>query len=103
MGVKAGVPLKTMLQALSMARLGKPLLQGLKYTGKFENGSRLDLAAASVQLACELARELHVPAEVSNVVEQRYVEALAKGWGQLSPTGIQKVFESRSGVALRGP
>ena len=103
MGVKAGVPLKTLAEALSMAGLGKPLLQGLKYTGKYEDGSRLELAAASVQLACEVAREFHVPAEVSNVVEQRYVEALAKGWGHLSPAAIQKVYESHSGVALRGP
>jgi 3-hydroxyisobutyrate dehydrogenase len=102
-GVKAGVPLKTLVEALSMGGLGRPYLPNVRFTGEYKDGSRLDLAAASVQLACELGRELHVPAEVSNVVEQRYMEALAKGWGHLSPSGIRKVYESRSGVELRGP
>ena len=102
-GVRAGVPLKTLIEALSKGGLGRPYVPNVKYTGKYENGSRLDLAAASVHFACELGRELHVPAEVRAVVEQRYMEALAKGWGHLSPGGIQKVYESRSGVELRGP
>jgi len=102
-GVKAGVPLGTLIKALSMAGLRKPILQNLRFTDDHKNGSRLDLASASVQLACELARDLLVPAEVSAVVEQRYNEALSKGWGHLSPGAIQKVFEARSGVELRGP
>jgi 3-hydroxyisobutyrate dehydrogenase len=100
-GVKAGVPLETLIRALSMGGHGQPFVPNVRFTGKYQNGSRLELSAASVRLACELARELHVPAEVANVVEQRFIEALAKGWGNLSPEGIQKVYFSRSGVELR--
>lgn len=100
-GVKAGVPLETLVSALSMGGHGQPVVPNVRYTGKYQNGSRVELSAASVRLACELGRELQVPAEISNVVEQRFIEALAKGWGKLSPEGIHKVFFARSGVELR--
>ena len=102
-GVKAGVPVKTLIEALSKGGHGKPYVPGLKFTGDYGGGSRLDLAAASVYLACELGRELRVPAEVSAVIEQRYMEALAKGLDNLGPGAVQMVYESRSGVELRGP
>ena len=102
LGVKAGIPLGKLIEALSMAVLGKPVVE--TFTSRvMGHGARLDLAAATVQFACELARELRVPMEVSSLVDQRYIEALAKGWGDLPPGAIQKVFECRSGIALEGP
>ncbi len=97
------MPLTTLIESLFIAGLGKLILQGLKFTGDYQNGSRLDLASASVKLACELARNLLIPVEVSTVIGQRYKEAFSKDWGQLDPGAIQKVFESRPGVELRGP
>jgi 3-hydroxyisobutyrate dehydrogenase len=102
-GVKAGVPVKTLIEALSLGGHGKPYVPGLKFTGDYGGGSRLDLASASVSLACELGRELHVPAEVGAVIEQRYMEALAKGLANLGPGAVLKVYEERTGVELRGP
>lgn len=101
-GVKAGVPLKTLVEALSMGRLGKPYVPNLKFTSKYEGGARLEISFTSVRLACELGRELQVPAEISAIVEQRQLEALAKGWGHLCGRIIRKVYERRSGVELKG-
>ena len=101
-GVKAGVPLDTLIKALSMGWLGtRPFVPNVRFAGEYDDGSRVELSAASVQLGCELAREVHVPAEIVNIVEQRYIEALAKGWGGLSSDAIQQVFASHSGVELK--
>ena len=100
-GIKADVPMEVMMKALPMGLLGKSPLQGLSFVDEYQTGSRLELGAASLRFACELARELDVPADLANVVEQRHIEALAKGWAKRAAEEMYKVFESHSGVKLR--
>jgi len=71
------------------------------FSGNFEPGFQLDLAAKDVGLATELGRSLRVPMEVSNIVQQRYIAGQNRGWGRLAAGAVARVQEERSGVEIR--
>ncbi|GIS82081.1 MAG: hypothetical protein CM1200mP15_07130 [Dehalococcoidia bacterium] len=48
------------------------------------------MAAKDVRLATDLGREYGIPMELSNLVDQRHVEAMFRGWG---PEGFGCGFE----------
>ncbi|MDP3062483.1 MAG: NAD(P)-dependent oxidoreductase [Chloroflexota bacterium] len=108
LGVKAGVPLETLADAISKGASGKvPPLKGwydTTFKGQFEGtplSFYLELMRKDVRLACEMARELDVPMEIANIVEQRHIEAMNRGWGRNSSNAIVWLQEQRSGVELR--
>lgn len=87
-GVKAGVPVETLANVISQSS-GKSLavdgfLANLEKPRSFENldSFSLFLARKDARLATDLGRELDIPMQISNLVEQRLTEAVARGWGQ---------------------
>ena len=42
-----------------------------------------------------------MPLDLANLVEQRFVEAQARGWGKLHADVVVKLIEERTGVELR--
>ena len=54
-----------------------------------------------VRLATDLGREYGIPMELSNLVDQRHVEALFRGWGPEDSDAVAKLQEEKSGVQLR--
>ena len=104
LGVKAGVDPMTLYNAVSMSsgetRQMHTFPTGL-FEGNFEPGFKLDLGSKDVGLATNLGRSLRVPMDVSNLIQQKYVEAQNKGLGGQSTVAIAKLQEERAGVEIR--
>jgi 3-hydroxyisobutyrate dehydrogenase-like beta-hydroxyacid dehydrogenase len=109
MGVKAGVDLEILWEAVRRGALGgmRALHEGLPRT--FFRGHldppefALELARKDIGLATALGREVNAPMPLSNVVEQFMVEALNRGWASLDSTAVLTLVEERAGVQLRFP
>ena len=104
MGVKAGVPPDTLYEAVSKSSGNTQSMQGFPtglFKGNFEPGFQLDLAAKDVGLATEIGRRLRVPMDLSNLVQQRYIDGQNSGWGRLAAGAVARVQEERAGVEVR--
>jgi len=107
LGMKAGVDLAVLADVIgkssgSSRRLTDTFPRYL-FKGNFQPGFALTLAAKDVRLATDLGREMGVPMELSNLVDQRYVEALGRGWGPHASDIIATLQEEKAGVQLRLP
>ena len=108
LGVKAGVPLETLVDALSKGGSSKhPPFENWRtrrITRDFEpDGASFALALATkdVKLACEMGRDLAVPMDLAPLVEQRMIEAMNRGWGKKKAMVLRLLQEERAGVELR--
>jgi 3-hydroxyisobutyrate dehydrogenase len=107
LGVKAGVDLAILARVIanssgSCRRINERFPRFL-FKGNFEPGFAINLAAKDVRLATDLGRELGVPMEVSNIIDQWHVEALIRGWGPQDADAVAKIQEEKAGVQLRIP
>ncbi len=103
-GVKAGVPPETLFEAVSKSSGNTQAMQGFPtglFKGNFEPGFQLDLAAKDVGLATEMGRRLRVPMDLSNLVQQRYIDGQNSGWGRMAAGAVARVQERRAGVEVR--
>ena len=104
MGTKAGVPPETLFEAVSKSSGNTQAMQGFPdglFKGNFEPGFQLDLGAKDVGLATEMGRKLRVPMELSNLVQQRYIDAQNRGWGRMASGAVAQIQEERAGVQIR--
>jgi 3-hydroxyisobutyrate dehydrogenase-like beta-hydroxyacid dehydrogenase len=44
----------------------------------------LEIYRKDVSLACELGRQVNVLMEMASIVEQRFIEAMNRGWGRMN-------------------
>ena len=107
LGVKAGVDLEVLADVIANSsggsrRLTEKLPRFL-FKGNFEPGFATALAAKDVRLATDLGREYGIPMELSNLVDQRHVEAMLRGWGPEDSDAVCRIQEEKSGVQLRLP
>ena len=107
MGVKAGVDLEVLADVVSNSsgscrRLTHKFSRFL-FKGDFQPGFATSLAAKDVRLATDLGRELGIPMELSNLVDQWHVEALVRGLGPEDVDAVAKIQEEKAGVQLRIP
>ncbi len=107
LGVTAGVDLATLADVINNSTGGSKRLADkfprFLFRGNFEPGFATALAAKDVRLATDLGREYGIPMELSNMVDQLHVEALARGWGPEDSDAVAKIQEEKSGVQLRLP
>jgi 3-hydroxyisobutyrate dehydrogenase-like beta-hydroxyacid dehydrogenase len=107
LGVKAGVDLAVLADVITNSSGGcKRLTEKTPrylFKGNFEPGFATALAAKDVRLATELGREYGIPLELSNLVDQRHVEALLRGWGPEDSDSVSRIQEEKAGVQLRLP
>ena len=103
-GIKAGVDLTTLLEAISKGASGKnpPLLNWINATqndyAADEYSFFLELGAKDVKLACEMGRENKVPMDMSNILEQNLIEMLNRGWGRKNSGILRKLISEKAGV-----
>ncbi len=107
LGVKAGVDLAVLNDVIanssgSCRRLTERFPRHL-FRGDFEPGFALGLAAKDVRLATDLGRELGLPMELANLVDQQHVEALGRGWATQDSDSIARLQEEKAGIQLRLP
>jgi 3-hydroxyisobutyrate dehydrogenase len=108
MGVKAGVDVATLASTMAKGAAGKhPPLAGWwhsTFKGQFAGNPMsfyLELLRKDVRLACELGRQVNVPMEMANIVEQRFIQAMNRGWGRMNSNVAVRLQEERAGVELR--
>ncbi len=107
LGVKAGVDLAVLADVIanssgSCRRLTEKHPRFL-FKGNFEPGFATALAAKDVRLATDLGREYGIPMELSNLIDQRHVEAMHRGWGPEDSDAVARIQEEKAGVQLRLP
>ena len=109
LGVKAGVEPQALLKAVADGAVGQGLMLNYMvpeviFKGDYDTvrfalrGARKDLG-----LATELGRECEVPLKVASIVEQEFIEGLARGWAERDSTAPFALQEERSGVTVRAP
>ena len=107
MGVKAGVDLATLADVIANSSGGNRRLvekfPRYLFKGNFEPGFATALAAKDVRLATDLGREYGIPMELSNLIDQRHVEAMFRGWGSEDSDAVARIQEEKAGVQLRLP
>ena len=104
LGLKAGAQTETMFEAISHSSGNTECMQefpGSLFQGNFEPGFKLDLGAKDVGLATELGRQLRLPMELANIIEQRFTEARNRGWGELASVSVAQLQEERADVKIR--
>ena len=109
LGVKAGVEPEALLKAVADGAVGQGLMLNYMvpeviFKGDYDTvrfalrGARKDLG-----LATELGRECEVPLKVASIVEQEFIEGLARGWAERDSTAPFALQEERAGVTVRAP
>jgi 3-hydroxyisobutyrate dehydrogenase len=105
LGVKAGVDLATLADVIANSSGGcKRITEKFPrflFKGNFEPGFATALAAKDVRLATDLGREYGIPMDLSNLIDQRHVEALHRGWGPEDSDAVSRIQEEKAGVQLR--
>jgi 3-hydroxyisobutyrate dehydrogenase-like beta-hydroxyacid dehydrogenase len=105
MGVSSGVDLEVLAEAISSGSGRSWVLENkfpnTLFKGNFDPGFSLALGAKDMRLATDLGRELELPMEISNLFEQRFVEALGRGLGSRDSDAVATLYEERTGVNLR--
>jgi len=105
LGVKAGVDLGILADVISNSSGGCKRLSDkfprFLFQGNFEPGFATALAAKDVRLATDLGREYGIPMELSNLIDQRHVEAMLRGWGAEDSDAVARIQEEKAGVQLR--
>ncbi|HEX6511263.1 MAG TPA: NAD(P)-dependent oxidoreductase [Chloroflexota bacterium] len=110
LGVKAGVDVRTVWEAVRRGLVGRMHMLHEQvplhaFSGSYEPATfTLTLLRKDIGLATALGREHGVPLPLSSVVEQIIVEALNRGWGEnsgyMAPVRLQ---QETAGVSLTTP
>ena len=105
--MKAGVEPEALRRAIADGAMGQGLtlnhtLPQRIFKGDFDTVRfALRLARKDVGLATSLGREFDVPMKMANLLEQEFIEALARGWGERDSTSVFLLQEERAGVKVR--
>lgn len=103
-GVKGGVPIMKLYETTSMSTGDTHILRtfpkGL-FSGNFNPGFKLSLGAKDLGLAINLADSLGVPTKIADIVQEKFSEAMEKGWKDESTHSVAKLQEELSGILLR--
>jgi 3-hydroxyisobutyrate dehydrogenase len=107
LGVKGGVDLAVLADVIANSSGGNRRLTEkfprFLFKGNFEPGFATALAAKDVRLATDLGREYGIPMELSNLIDQRHIEAMHRGWGPEDSDAVARIQEEKAGVQLRLP
>jgi 3-hydroxyisobutyrate dehydrogenase-like beta-hydroxyacid dehydrogenase len=101
---KAGIDLETLARIVPVSagqsRTFDNIARGV-FPGTFAAGGTLDIVAKDVELACQLARDVGVPASLGALASDVYKRAQAAGWGQEGFPVVARVLEAMAGTELR--
>ena len=105
LGVKAGVPLQTMLDVIGTSSGSNYILQQWMprtlFSDDLSGGFALDLLQKDLNAALTWAREMGVPAFGGSLVQQLYRLEQDSGAGRLDYSVVARIYEEAAGVKLR--
>ena len=103
-GAKAGVDISALAQVVPVSAGASRVFDNIPrsvFSGEFVSGGSLDIVAKDLHLACELAREVGVPASMGRIADDVFKRAQAQGWGQDGFPKAAMILEQLAGVQLR--
>lgn len=103
-GAKAGIDLATLARIVPLSAGASRTFDNIPravLSGSFTSGGTLDIVAKDMALACELAREVGVPARLGPIADEVYRAAQAAGWGGEGFPVVARVLERLAGCELR--
>ena len=106
MGVSAGVDPAVLVEVFQRCAIGRNFnlhtrLPDTLFSGDFEPRFALRTALKDMRLATELAGQVGVPMNLTEVCQAEMEEAMTRGWGDLDSSAFLRLQEERSGVQLR--
>jgi 3-hydroxyisobutyrate dehydrogenase-like beta-hydroxyacid dehydrogenase len=105
-GAKAGIDLAQLARIVPLSAGASRTFDNIPrsvLTGSFTAGGTLDIVAKDLSLACDLAREVAVPAQLGLLAHDVLHRAQAQGWGQEGFPVAAKILEAMAGIELRAP
>ena len=105
LGVKAGIDPKVLYDVISVSSGRSYALEakmpGFVLKGNFEPGFAVDLQYKDLEMATQTGKELGVPLMLTNVAEQVFETARAKGLGRKDISVVVTMQEELTGVKVR--
>jgi 3-hydroxyisobutyrate dehydrogenase-like beta-hydroxyacid dehydrogenase len=105
LGVKAGVPLKTLTEVIGTSSGSNYLMQQwltrTLFSGDMQSGFALDLLMKDLRAALSWADELQAPTFGGSLAQQLYRMAKIEGGGRLDYSAVARLYEEANGVKLR--
>jgi 3-hydroxyisobutyrate dehydrogenase-like beta-hydroxyacid dehydrogenase len=105
LGVKAGVPLETLVEVIGTSSGSNYLMQNWMtrtlFAGDLESGFALDLLLKDLRAALQSARELGLPTFGGSLAEQLYALVRSEESARLDYSVVARVYEEAAGVELR--
>jgi 3-hydroxyisobutyrate dehydrogenase-like beta-hydroxyacid dehydrogenase len=105
-GAKAGIDLGVLARIVPLSAGASRTFDNIPrsvLSGAFTAGGTLDIVAKDLHLACDLAREVAVPAPLGLLAHDVLHRAQAQGWGgQGFPIAV-RILEAMAGTELRAP
>jgi 3-hydroxyisobutyrate dehydrogenase-like beta-hydroxyacid dehydrogenase len=105
LGVKAGVPMQTMMDVIGTASGSNYLLQSwipkTLLAGKLDGGFALDLLMKDLTAALRWAGEMGLPTFGGSMAQQLYRLAQADGSGKMDYSVVAQIYERAGDVQLR--
>ncbi|MGD8574126.1 MAG: NAD(P)-dependent oxidoreductase [Gammaproteobacteria bacterium] len=99
---KAGVDPSRFLDIVNGALFKSPIYENygkLICSQRFEPpGFRLRHGLKDTRLVLEAARQVEAPMPVASVIHDRYLSAMARGWGDIDWAGLSRVSRSAAGL-----
>jgi 3-hydroxyisobutyrate dehydrogenase len=105
-GAKAGIDLAQLARIVPLSAGASRTFDNIPrsvLTGSFTAGGTLDIVAKDLSLACDLAREVAVPAQLGLLAHDVLHRAQAQGWGHEGFPVAAKILEAMAGIELRAP
>ena len=105
-GVKGGVDAKALWEVMVNGALGNMLdlkvaIPKTLFQDNYEPLFSLNMALKDIKLATSVAKELEVPARLTNMATNELEEALNRGWGDKDTRIAMKLQEQRANVEIR--
>jgi 3-hydroxyisobutyrate dehydrogenase-like beta-hydroxyacid dehydrogenase len=103
-GARAGIDLGVLAQIVPVSAGASRTFDNIPrsvLSGTFTAGGTLDIVAKDVHLACDLAREVGVPAHTGLIADDVYRRAQARGWGGQGFPVVARILEAMAGIELR--
>jgi 3-hydroxyisobutyrate dehydrogenase len=106
MGVKGGVDAKALWEVMVNGALGNMLdlkvaIPKTLFQDNYEPLFSLQMALKDIKLATSVAKELEVPARLTNMATAELEEAMNRGWGDKDTRIAMKLQEQRANVEIR--
>lgn len=105
LGVKAGVPLETMMEVIGTSSGSNYLMQNwlprTLFSGDLSSGFALDLLMKDLNAALQWSADLGLPSFGGSMAQQLYRLVKGQGMGKLDYSAVARIYEDAAGVELR--